>query len=581
MYRIEFEPGDVGVFRSVEEVATAIKSGVITPRARIYHQASNKWLPIEFHPHYRMALDLVANGTASPTPSGPRPAIQLHREPAPVAIAVAAPEPVIPAPEPVMSAPELVIPEPEPAPEAHAEPEVEPEAEPALEAQAEPEPQAEAEPPEIFVPPRSREIRFIPVEDPAPRWQESRARVEAPRPRFEALMARFEEPAPLPLAPEPVIELEVPVASAAPLTGGAFYTPEESARPAFGPRFRLALAAKPGRPIALALAGAALIFSTHVGLSASAPWNLDLLGAGLTSLPFLHRDSGPSPAAKSIDAAPTTALTGPTGAARDPELQGSPSFGANSAFLTTSRGAAPAESKRLADRAPAAPAQLESAVETDPIVSAPSARDISVAAAKIPGLAPSVNGKITPAVLVTRYEAAYAAARTELETGIRTAGFGNVFAPEHLSTMQGIRSSRLSAGTASAYIARYHRREVEIEAAYADSAGEVVKSPGDRRVWDSRQVLQESPEAAKLAGFLLQEIDSVFGVLSSQADAYEIKDGSITFQDAAAAHAYAELRPWLDRQAHQWADTGSGPPTTAARVLRAIGTTRLPEGAAF
>src|SRR5215510_8098534 len=43
MYRIEFEPGDVGVFRSVEEVATAIKSGVITSRARIYHQATDKW----------------------------------------------------------------------------------------------------------------------------------------------------------------------------------------------------------------------------------------------------------------------------------------------------------------------------------------------------------------------------------------------------------------------------------------------------------------------------------------------------------------------------------------------------------
>ncbi|HTK41115.1 MAG TPA: hypothetical protein VL287_05940, partial [Gemmatimonadales bacterium] len=62
MYRIEFEPGDVGVFRSVEEVATAIKSGVITTRARIYHQATDKWLPIEFHPHYRKALEMVASG---------------------------------------------------------------------------------------------------------------------------------------------------------------------------------------------------------------------------------------------------------------------------------------------------------------------------------------------------------------------------------------------------------------------------------------------------------------------------------------------------------------------------------------
>ena len=573
MYRIEFEPGDVGVFRSVEEVATAIKSGVITPRARIYHQASNKWLPIEFHPHYRMALEMVENGTVTPTPSGPRPAIELHPEPAPVAVAVAEPEPV---PEPVMSAREPVMPELEPAPEAQAEPEVEP----AQEAQAEP------EPPEIFVPPRSREIHFIPVDHPAPRWQRPRARVEEPRALFEERMARIEEPALLPLPPQPAIEIVVPVATPAPLTGGAFYTPEESARPAFGPRFRLALATKPGRPIALALAGAALIFSTGVGLSASVPWNLGLLSAGLTSLPFLHRDSAPSPAAKSIAAAPATALTGRAGAPRHPELQGSPSFGASSAFLTTSHdGATSVESKRPAapvDRAAAPPAQIESAVATDPIVSvAPSARDIAVAAAKIPGLAPSVNGKLTPAVLVTRYDAAYAAARAELETGIRTAGFGNVFAPEHLTTMQGIRSTRLSAGTASAYIAKYHRREAEIEAAYADSAAEVVKSPADRQVWDSRQVLQERPETAKLAGFLLQEIDSVFGVLSSQADAYEIKDGMITFQDAAAAHAYAELRPWLDRQAHQWADTASGTPTTAVRVLRAIGSTKLPEGAAF
>jgi hypothetical protein len=100
-------------------------------------------------------------------------------------------------------------------------------------------------------------------------------------------------------------------------------------------------------------------------------------------------------------------------------------------------------------------------------------------------------------------------------------------------------------------------------------------------MWDSRKVLQESPEVAKLAGFLLEEIDSVFGVLTSQDGAYEIKDGAITFQDAAAAHAYSELRPWLERQAHQWADSPDGPPSSAGRVLRAIGTTRLPEGGAF
>src|SRR5262249_7276285 len=123
--------------------------------------------------------------------------------------------------------------------------------------------------------------------------------------------------------------------------------------------------------------------------------------------------------------------------------------------------------------------------------------------------------------------------------------------------------------------------EAEIEAAYADSVNALVKSPADRKIWDSRHVLQESPEVVKLSGFLLQEIDSLFGVLSSQDGAYEIKDGSITFHDASAAHAYAELRRWLDRAAHQWADTASGTPTTAARVLRAMGNTKLPQGAAL
>ena len=58
MYRIELSPGEETVFRSIEELAVAIKRGVVTPRARIYHNASNKWLPIQFHPHYKAALSM-------------------------------------------------------------------------------------------------------------------------------------------------------------------------------------------------------------------------------------------------------------------------------------------------------------------------------------------------------------------------------------------------------------------------------------------------------------------------------------------------------------------------------------------
>jgi hypothetical protein len=58
MYRIELSPGDETVFRSIEELAVAIKRGVVTPRARIWHNASGKWLPIQFHPHYKTAVSM-------------------------------------------------------------------------------------------------------------------------------------------------------------------------------------------------------------------------------------------------------------------------------------------------------------------------------------------------------------------------------------------------------------------------------------------------------------------------------------------------------------------------------------------
>lgn len=76
MYRIELAPGEVTVFRTIDELATGVRNGVITARARIFHSASQKWLPIEFHPHYKLALELLA-GRAIEVPSpkavdGPR-----------------------------------------------------------------------------------------------------------------------------------------------------------------------------------------------------------------------------------------------------------------------------------------------------------------------------------------------------------------------------------------------------------------------------------------------------------------------------------------------------------------------------
>jgi hypothetical protein len=73
MYRIELSPGEETAFRTIEELAVAIRRNVVTSRARIYHNATNKWLPIQFHPHYKIAVsmpltqaDLVAGPPVTP-----------------------------------------------------------------------------------------------------------------------------------------------------------------------------------------------------------------------------------------------------------------------------------------------------------------------------------------------------------------------------------------------------------------------------------------------------------------------------------------------------------------------------------
>jgi hypothetical protein len=89
MYRIELSPGEETVFRSIEELAVAIRRGVVTPRARIYHNASSKWLPIQFHPHYKTAasLPLTPAALVAGPPVKPLSPLKLDQpsEPEPIA----------------------------------------------------------------------------------------------------------------------------------------------------------------------------------------------------------------------------------------------------------------------------------------------------------------------------------------------------------------------------------------------------------------------------------------------------------------------------------------------------------------
>jgi len=93
MYRIELAPGEEALFKSLEELAVGVQSGVVTPHARIWHAASNKWLPIDFHPHYKMAKEKPVTVAKAPAVAVAMPAA------APAAPAPAAVKPIFEAAE--------------------------------------------------------------------------------------------------------------------------------------------------------------------------------------------------------------------------------------------------------------------------------------------------------------------------------------------------------------------------------------------------------------------------------------------------------------------------------------------------
>lgn len=53
MILIELETGAERIFGSPSELAEAIRDGVVGAGARIYHRATEQWLPISVHPAFR------------------------------------------------------------------------------------------------------------------------------------------------------------------------------------------------------------------------------------------------------------------------------------------------------------------------------------------------------------------------------------------------------------------------------------------------------------------------------------------------------------------------------------------------
>jgi hypothetical protein len=56
MYLVELRPGKEELYRTVDDLALAIRDGDVDARSRIYHRATAKWISITLHPQYKAII---------------------------------------------------------------------------------------------------------------------------------------------------------------------------------------------------------------------------------------------------------------------------------------------------------------------------------------------------------------------------------------------------------------------------------------------------------------------------------------------------------------------------------------------
>jgi hypothetical protein len=308
MYRIEVASGEETVFRTIEELAIGIRNGVVTPRARIYHHASEKWLPIGLHPHYKKALEMpaasaspapVTSTTPIPTPSRPKAHPPSHPKPhsvvhfpeperAPVPkptpelkpVTIAAPAPKVPAPvqspviamqnEVLRDLPVISIPEPLPWTVKKPSPAVAPTVQtyaPAVDPPASSAPAVHA--PKAHAPLTHAPLKHAPLTHAplthAPATHAPATHAPATHPTVTHAPAKH---APVPRAPEPYRSMEHLPPVEERLDDDA--TVQLFRRPTARRSRRMR-----GRPLVLLGAAAALVAGTHLVLTATPSMSAD------------------------------------------------------------------------------------------------------------------------------------------------------------------------------------------------------------------------------------------------------------------------------------------------------------------
>jgi hypothetical protein len=183
--------------------------------------------------------------------------------------------------------------------------------------------------------------------------------------------------------------------------------------------------------------------------------------------------------------------------------------------------------------------------------------------------------------LLQGWTSAHDSARTRLESGMRVARLNQLFASGRLSAGGGVTETRMSLAGVANFVRVYHQQQAAIEREFQDSFSVVSRQHGwtqtQVRDWYSKPSAKESPTLVVLTSSLMEEIDSVFGVLDAQAGAYTVTPNAIRFEDEGAARSYVGLRQRILAGVEAArAAGGAEQPGPMSYLLQAIGTTGWP-----
>ncbi len=585
MYRIRLISGKEQVYPSIQDLTAGVQRGEVTAKAEIYHQRSDRWLPIESHPHYRMAVEggtatrtsrlkftrpssPVSKSNVLPTPVAQKPdqgdLEELNRllvllDPLPTPAQRAAPQ--SPA---VQSPPELTLVRPEPAETPPASDDfgtmlrledLEPAPEPvdlapeAVEVvrderilEAEPDEESEEAVEELidFATPIAPSDLGLPLEIildeiPVPAELEPVEAVEELA-AVEAAAPVLERIAPEPVAVAVAVEPEAFRVEPA-------YPDEAPLAPASGRKVR------PMLFVGAAALMAAAIFAFTSGGSEADQGMVTLASA---TAPAAAATPAPVPASpvNSTPTAPVSSVGFPVAAA---------SQNAGSTL------APPPDSLASAGLLPSAP-----------MIDLPSGGAEEVKSGSATPSAPSGGG----AALAKSYARTYGTLGSEFSAQMDRSGLVRLFSQTQLTTSDGLAGARRALDASGSAVRQYHLMEGVIEKAYQDSARTLERSgaaPADLRDWMTHASLKESKEAADEGARLIGQIDAVFALLQSQAGRYRISGTDVRFDNSDAGARYAELQRWITRRLEHWSgQPASSIPTTVRPILDGIGLTRLP-----